>query len=93
MKDILSKLIFKILKILQDFLNHSPFLPERIKIEKVEKLVANLHDRTKYAIHTRNLIFSQKVYNTQIYMNKLVYLWLSILGLSKILMYEFGMII
>ena len=26
---------------------------------------------------------------SQIYMNKLVYLWLSILGLSKILMYEF----
>ena len=31
------------------------FLPERIKIEKVEKLVANLHDKTKYFIHIRNL--------------------------------------
>ena len=26
-----------------------------MKIEKVEKLVANLHDKTKYAIHIRNL--------------------------------------
>ena len=24
------------------------------KIEKVEKLVANLHDKTEYVIHTRN---------------------------------------
>ena len=31
-----------------------PFLPERIKIEK-EKLLANLHDKTKYAIHIRKL--------------------------------------
>ena len=30
-------------------------LPEQIKIEKVKKLVANLHDKTKYVIHTRNL--------------------------------------
>ena len=26
-----------------------------MKIEKVEKLVANLHDKTEYAIHLRNL--------------------------------------
>ena len=32
-----------------------PFLPETIKIEKVEKLVANLHDKTEYVIHIRNL--------------------------------------
>ena len=32
-----------------------PFSPERMKIEKVEKLVANLHDKTEYAIHIRNL--------------------------------------
>ena len=31
------------------------FLPERMKIEKVEKLVANLHDKTEYVIHIRNL--------------------------------------
>ena len=25
-----------------------------MKIEKIEKLVANLHDKTKYVIHIRN---------------------------------------
>ena len=28
-----------------------PFLPERMKIEKVEKFIANLHDKTEYVIH------------------------------------------
>ena len=32
-----------------------PYLPERMKTEKVEKLVANLHDKTEYVIHIRNL--------------------------------------
>ena len=32
-----------------------PFLPERRNIEKVEKLVANLHNENKYDIHIRNL--------------------------------------
>ena len=31
------------------------FLPERLKIEKVKKFVANLHDKTGYVIHIRNL--------------------------------------
>ena len=35
--------------------NDLPFLPERMRIEKVEKLVANLHDKTEYVIHMRNL--------------------------------------
>ena len=35
--------------------NDLPFLPERINIEKAEKLVANLHDKTEYVIHIRNL--------------------------------------
>ena len=30
-------------------------LPERMKIENVEKLVANLHDKTEYVIHTKEL--------------------------------------
>ena len=42
MKDILLKLMFNI-------------LTKRMKIEKVEKLVANLHDKTEYIIHNRNL--------------------------------------
>ena len=35
--------------------NDLPFLPERMEIEKVENLVATLHDRTEYIIHIRNL--------------------------------------
>ena len=31
------------------------FLSERMKIEKIEKLVANLHDDTEYVIHIKNL--------------------------------------
>ena len=31
------------------------FMPERMKIEKIEKLVANLLDKEEYAIQTRNL--------------------------------------
>ena len=32
-----------------------PFLLERLKIAKDEKLVTNLTDKTKYLIHIRNL--------------------------------------
>ena len=39
---------------LHDLYNDLPFLPERMKIEKVKKLVANLHDKTEYVIHIRN---------------------------------------
>ena len=35
--------------------NHLPVLPERMKIEKVGKLVSNLHNKTEYVIHIRNL--------------------------------------
>ena len=35
--------------------NDLPLLPKRMKIEKVEKLVANLQDKTEYVIHTGNL--------------------------------------
>ena len=35
--------------------NDLPFLPERMKIEKFQKLVANLHDKTEYSLHIRNL--------------------------------------
>ena len=33
---------------------HLIFLPEKMKMEKIEKLVANLHDKTEYVIHIRN---------------------------------------
>ena len=35
--------------------NDLPFLPERMKIKNVEKLVANLHDKAEYVINVRNL--------------------------------------
>ena len=40
---------------LQNLHNDLPFLPERMKIEKVQKLLSNLHDKTEYFIHIRNL--------------------------------------
>ena len=36
---------------LQERHNDLPFLPERRKFEKVEKLGTNLHDKTEYVIH------------------------------------------
>ena len=38
---------------LQDLHNDLPFLPERMKILKIEKLLANIHDKTEYVIHIR----------------------------------------
>ena len=35
--------------------NYLPFLPEKKKVEKVEKLVVNLHDKTEYVIHIKSL--------------------------------------
>ena len=32
-----------------------PFLPERMKIEKVEKLFSNLHDKSEHVFHIKNL--------------------------------------
>ena len=40
---------------LHEIHSNLPFLPERMKIEKVEKLVAKLHYKTEYVIHTRSL--------------------------------------
>ena len=37
-------------EILLELHNDLPFLPERMKLEKIEKFVANLHDKTKYVI-------------------------------------------
>ena len=35
--------------------NDLPFLPERMKIEKVEKHIANSQDKTEYVYHIKNL--------------------------------------
>ena len=40
---------------LHELHNDLQFLPERMKIEKLKKLVINLHDKTEYVIHIRNL--------------------------------------
>ena len=32
-----------------------PFLSERLKVEKVEKLVTNLYDKNEFVIHVRSL--------------------------------------
>ena len=40
---------------LHELHNDISFLPEWLKIEKVEKLVANLHDKTEYVIHIKNV--------------------------------------
>ena len=42
------------LKKLHELHNDLSFLPERMKIEEVEKLVANIHDKTEYVIRIRN---------------------------------------
>ena len=40
---------------LHELHNDLPFLPERMQIKKAEKLVTNLHDKTEYVLHIRNL--------------------------------------
>ena len=51
-KDVFSKLIFNIL---HEIHNYLPILPERMKIEKVKKLVPNLLEKTEYVVHITNL--------------------------------------
>ena len=36
-------------------LHNLPFLLEKMKIEKVEKLITNFHDKTEYVVYIRNL--------------------------------------
>ena len=64
--------------------NDLPFLPERMKIEKFEKLVANLHDKSEYVIQIRNLkqtlnhrLVFKKVHKVQISFS-LVKIWILI---------------
>ena len=74
MKDTFLKLMFNILKIYMNIIMIYHFLPERMKIEKVEKLVANLHDKTEYFIHITTLkqelnngLVFYKVYNDKVH--------------------------
>ena len=40
---------------LHDLQNDLPFLPERMKIGQIEKLVTHLYDKHEYIMHMRNL--------------------------------------
>ena len=42
-------------KTLHNLHNDLHFLRERMKIENVEKLLANLHGKSEYVIHIKNL--------------------------------------
>ena len=53
-KDYFLEVDVKYIQALHELHNNLEFLPERIKIEKVEKLVTNLHE-TEYVIHISNL--------------------------------------
>ena len=50
-----KKVNVQYLEKLHELHNDLPFLPERKKIEKVEKPVSNLHDKTEYVINIRTL--------------------------------------
>ena len=42
-------------KKLHDLHSDLPFLPRRMKIDKCEKLVCNLHSKKKYVVHIKSL--------------------------------------
>ena len=63
---------------LRELHNGLSFLPERMKIEKVKKLVANLDDKTEYVIHTRNL---KQALNVEIVLKNCI----ELLNLNKML--------
>ena len=47
--------MLNVLKNLHDFHIDLPFLPERMKIDKCNKLVCNLYDKNNYVVHIRSL--------------------------------------
>ena len=55
MKKVIQGISLLLISNTQKIYDDSPFLPERMGIEKVEKLLANLHDKIEYFIHIRNL--------------------------------------
>ena len=44
-----------------------PYLPERMEIQKVKKAATNLHDKTEYIFHVRNL--KQALYHGLVWKN------------------------
>ena len=55
MKDIFLKSIFNALKSFMNFIMTYHFHQKKMKLEQNETLAANLHDKTVYIIHIRNL--------------------------------------
>ena len=55
MKKVIKEVGVQYLEKLNERHNDLPFLAEKMKIEKVEKFVANLHDKTEYVIHIKTL--------------------------------------
>ena len=55
MKCTFLKLMFNIMKDYMNFIIVYHIYQKKMKIEKVEKLEANLHDKAEYVIHIRNL--------------------------------------
>ena len=53
--DIFSKKMLIIRKTLFDLHKDLPFLPERKKVNKVEKLICNIEDKEKYVMHIKVL--------------------------------------
>ena len=54
MKDVFFKVDVQYFEKLHKF-HDLLFLPERMRIEKVEKFKANLHEKTEYVIHLLDL--------------------------------------
>ena len=54
-KGYISEVDVEYSKNLHDLHSDLPFLPERMKIDKCNKLVCNLYDKTSYVVHIRSL--------------------------------------
>ena len=54
-KEYILEVVIKYQKKLFNLLSDLPFLPERIKIKKCNKLVCNNHDKENYVVHMRSL--------------------------------------
>ena len=62
-EDIFLKLTFKILK--NGLHNNLPYLPKRMKIEKIEKLIANFSQPLANFIHIRNFFKKKSQINIE----------------------------
>ena len=67
MKDSFLKLMFSILKNYMTFAMIYFFLPERMKIGKVENLVSNFRQEKEYAIHMK---FYKSILNRRVALKK-----------------------